>query len=154
MQDKTLLFLRKPSKQQVLLAMKKRDFGKGKWNGVGGKLAQGESIEDAVIRETFEEIGVIVQPTALKKHAELTFLYAAKPEWDCVTHTYVVTDWEGVPTESEEMRPQWFNEVALPYNNMWEDDQYWLPTVLAGGFVRTTFTFNTEGKLEQPGELE
>jgi hypothetical protein len=31
----TLLFLIKD--QKILLAMKKRGFGKGRWNGVGGK---------------------------------------------------------------------------------------------------------------------
>lgn len=35
----TLLFLKK--NRQLLLAMKKRGFGAGKWNGVGGKLEPG-----------------------------------------------------------------------------------------------------------------
>jgi 8-oxo-dGTP pyrophosphatase MutT (NUDIX family) len=48
MRDKTLLFLHKPDEQKILLAMKKRGFGEGKWNGVGGKREPGESIEGAV----------------------------------------------------------------------------------------------------------
>lgn len=43
---------------QVLLALKKRGFGEGKWNGVGGKVKDGETIEQTAIRETQEEIGV------------------------------------------------------------------------------------------------
>lgn len=31
-------------KDRVLLAMKKRGFGVGKWNGAGGKLKDGETI--------------------------------------------------------------------------------------------------------------
>ena len=39
---------------QILLAMKKRGFGVGKWNGVGGKVEKGEEIIDAAIREIKE----------------------------------------------------------------------------------------------------
>ena len=38
-------------KDKVLLAMKKRGFGAGKWNGVGGKVKDGETIKQAAIRE-------------------------------------------------------------------------------------------------------
>ncbi len=44
----TLLFVLRPG--QVLLGMKKRGFGKGRWNGFGGKVHKGESIEEAAIR--------------------------------------------------------------------------------------------------------
>lgn len=46
--------------ERVLLAMKKRGFGQGKWNGVGGKPNEGEKIEVAADREILEEIGVEV----------------------------------------------------------------------------------------------
>jgi 8-oxo-dGTP pyrophosphatase MutT (NUDIX family) len=36
--------------------MKKRGFGEGRWNGVGGKVEPGESIEAALIREAKEEV--------------------------------------------------------------------------------------------------
>lgn len=52
----TLLFLVKDD--EILLAMKKRGFGKDRYNGVGGKVDDGESIEAAAARETIEEIGV------------------------------------------------------------------------------------------------
>ncbi|HET8669978.1 MAG TPA: NUDIX domain-containing protein, partial [Candidatus Saccharimonadales bacterium] len=41
-----------------LLAMKKRGFGINKWNGVGGKVDEDETIEQAAIRECQEEITV------------------------------------------------------------------------------------------------
>lgn len=44
----TLLFVLTPGK--VLLGMKKRGFGKGRWNGFGGKVQPGETIEDGAIR--------------------------------------------------------------------------------------------------------
>ncbi len=45
----TLLFVLKEG--QILLGMKKRGFGKGRWNGFGGKVAVGEeTIEEGAIR--------------------------------------------------------------------------------------------------------
>ena len=52
----TLLFLLKEN--QILLGMKKRGFGAGKYNGIGGKLEPDETVEQAMVRETQEEIGV------------------------------------------------------------------------------------------------
>lgn len=44
----TLVLVVQPGK--VLLGMKKRGFGAGKWNGFGGKVQPGETIEDAARR--------------------------------------------------------------------------------------------------------
>ncbi len=44
---------------EVLLAMKKRGLGTGKWNGPGGKVKGKETPEEAAIRET-EEVGLNV----------------------------------------------------------------------------------------------
>lgn len=57
--ETTLLLLRKGN--EILLAMKKRDFGVGKYNGIGGKLEENETPEMAMLRETKEEINVILR---------------------------------------------------------------------------------------------
>lgn len=44
----TLVLVVQPGR--VLLGMKKRGFGAGKWNGFGGKVQPGETIEDAARR--------------------------------------------------------------------------------------------------------
>jgi 8-oxo-dGTP pyrophosphatase MutT (NUDIX family) len=67
---RTLLFL--ITEDKILLAMKKRGFGTGKWNGVGGKIESGESLEAALVRECQEEIGVT--PTSWRPVAELDFV--------------------------------------------------------------------------------
>ena len=54
----TLVFLREDGR--VLLGMKKRGFGAGKWNGFGGKVETGETITEAAVREVKEECGYIV----------------------------------------------------------------------------------------------
>ena len=130
MKQTTLSFLLKDD--QVLLAMKKRGFGAGKWNGVGGKLKTGEGFEDAAIREVWEEINVRVAPSDLAFAGTLEFEYRDNPDWHQRCHIFLIRNWQGEPTESEEMRPQWYPMDKLPFSEMWIDDPHWLPKVLAG----------------------
>ena len=60
--DYTLIFLRKTidNNKSILLGMKLRGFGIGKWNGFGGKIEAGETIEEGAIREVHEECGIKV----------------------------------------------------------------------------------------------
>ena len=50
---------------------KENDFHEGKWNGLGGKLEEGETPEECVIREIKEESGLIIH--APKLHGFITF---------------------------------------------------------------------------------
>lgn len=130
---------------RVLLAMKKRGFGEGKWNGPGGKVQEGESVEDACRRETLEETGVTVG--ALEHRGIVRFYFEGKPEWENECHVFVTSDVRGDAVETEEMRPEWFAIDAVPYDGMWEDDPHWLPGVLDGGTVDRTFTFDANGRM-------
>jgi 8-oxo-dGTP pyrophosphatase MutT (NUDIX family) len=142
MRDTTLVFLVKKDGTMITdicLAMKKRGFGAGRYNGVGGKVEKGESIEDAARRETKEEIEV--EALALVKRAELTFIFPHQEDWNQVVHVYLCESWNGEVTESEEMSPSWFSPRNIPYEVMWPDDIFWLPLVLEGKEVRAKFSF-------------
>ncbi len=41
----------------------------------------------------------------------------------------------------KEMKPEWFDEVCVPYESMWRDDIFWLPHVINNKFVKAYFAF-------------
>lgn len=137
----TLLLAIKDNK--ILLANKKRGFGTNKYNGVGGKLEPGESVVDGMLRETYEEVGIV--PTEYKLMGIIDFLEYYKGEHVIErTHIYICTKFDGEPQETDEMKPYWFDLNAIPYDNMFPDDRYWLPLVLKGKFIRGDFEFDED----------
>lgn len=140
----TLVFLLKGD--NILLAMKKRGFGIGRFNGVGGKVEPGESIEQAIIRETQEEIGVDI--LEFEKKADIVFdeYFKGNPEIVHV-HVFVATKWSGKPIESDEMAPKWFKTNNLPYDQMWQDDPFWVPEVINGKKVLAKFKLDESDKI-------
>ncbi|KAF9527397.1 NUDIX hydrolase domain-like protein [Crepidotus variabilis] len=90
---------------KVLLGYKKRGFGKGKYNGFGGKVEPGELPKDAALRELKEEAGI----SATLKHAGMLLFLSEDAEWAFEIEIYRADDYEGEITESDEMRPEWFN---------------------------------------------
>jgi 8-oxo-dGTP diphosphatase/2-hydroxy-dATP diphosphatase len=132
----------------VLLGMKKRGFGVGRWNGFGGKLEEGETIEEALIREMEEEASVT--PLAYEKVGILNFVFQSE-EKELEVHIFSVTAHEGEPVESEEMRPQWFPWDNVPFDSMWADDQYWFPYLREGRLFQGRFLFDKPATAEHPG---
>lgn len=142
----TLVFLRDRQNNQILLALKKRGFGAGNLNGVGGKLDEGERVERAAVRETYEEVGVTIQEEDLQKAGHILFHFLEHPDWDLDCHVFFIEKWNGEPTESEEMAPRWFSINEIPLKRMWVDDQYWLERALKGEYIDATFYFAGDGE--------
>jgi 8-oxo-dGTP diphosphatase/2-hydroxy-dATP diphosphatase len=129
---------------QVLLGMKKRGFGEGRWNGFGGKLIEGEEIETAAKREMEEEAGL--KALDIKERGVLNFKFKGDPEV-LEVHVFSASVFERKLAETEEMKPRWFNVKDIPYSEMWPDDKYWLPLLLSGKNFQGNFHFRDNDTL-------
>lgn len=125
---------------EILLIEKKRGHGAGKVNGPGGKIDEGETPLECAVRETEEELHISVKDA--QKAGELWFQMSDYPSILC--HVFIGSEYEGVPTETEEAVPLWVPLDAIPYNRMWEDDIHWLPLVLEGKGILGKFVFDGE----------
>jgi 8-oxo-dGTP diphosphatase/2-hydroxy-dATP diphosphatase len=128
----------------ILLGMKKRGFGEGRWNGFGGKVEEGETIIEAAIRETKEESGLEVEELVEKGIVHFHFLDTGKI---LEVHIFDVLKYGGEITETEEMSPKWFKVDEIPFKEMWADDIYWMPLFLNGEKFKGKFVFENNDKL-------
>ncbi len=133
--------------EAVLLIEKRRGLGEGWYNGPGGKLEAGETPRECAVREVDEEVGISVDPDDLERAAELTFRLDGDVHTRC--HVFCTHSYHGDPRATEEARPEWRAIDDVPYDQMWEDDRLWLPSVLEGETVVGTFEFEGGPPLDE-----
>lgn len=129
---------------QILLIDKKRGLGHGKVNGPGGRLEPGESPYEAAVRETREEVGLVV--ARLTEQALLQFVFTNGYTLEVTVFTTV--SYSGEMMETDEARPFWCKRSEIPYGRMWADDRIWLPKVLAEEYVHGRFVFDDDVLLQ------
>ena len=130
--------------KRILLGMKKRGFGEGRWNGFGGKVEEGETIEEGARREMLEEAGIQIKD--LEKMGILDFKFLDDGNL-LEVHIFKSSSYEGKPIETEEMLPQWFDFLDIPFSEMWPDDLYWLPLFLKDKKFKGNFVFENKDKI-------
>ncbi|BBB90523.1 MAG TPA: 8-oxo-dGTP diphosphatase [Methylomusa anaerophila] len=139
--------------KQILLGMKKRGFGRGKYNGFGGKLEAGESVRAAAVRELREECGLTALEEDLEYAGKLLFVFPANRDFDHDVDIFLVRRWRGEPRETEEMLTGWYSVKDIPYKEMWAGDIYWLPKILAGEKIRGRVVFADDNEGLQAVEI-
>jgi ADP-ribose pyrophosphatase YjhB (NUDIX family) len=124
---------------EILLGMKIKGFGAGKYNGFGGKFdsSKGDkTIEDTAVRELREESKLEADVRDLEYVALIDFDFPAKPILNQRVRVYLLKIWKGAPGRTKEMDPKWFSRDNIPYRHpiykMWDSDRLWLPSLLEG----------------------
>lgn len=141
-EEAVLCFIRHDG--NLLLIHKKTGLGKGKINAPGGRIEEGESSQEAAIRECQEEVGLT--PKSIRFAGQLNFYF--QDGYSLKGTVYTATDFEGTLTETDEANPFWCPEELIPYDQMWEDDRYWLPKLLKGESFEGYFLLKGEKLLD------
>ena len=126
----TLCYLEKDDSYLMLHRVsKKNDVNRDKWIGVGGKVKDGESPDDCLLREVFEETGLKL--TSYRYKGLITFvsdIYETE-----YMFLYEGISWTGEMSEDcDEGSLAWipFDEIMdLP---LWEGDRLFLPELISG----------------------
>lgn len=135
----TLCYVRKAGKTLMLFRNKKpKDFHEGKWNGLGGKLEMGETPEECVAREVWEESGLTIRDPIL--HGILTF-----PSFDEIDDWYVFVysacHFSGELIDSPEGELAWIANADLLNLNLWAGDRIFLPWLEGDQFFSGKFIY-------------
>ena len=135
----TLCYLKQNSKTLMIHRVKKdRDIHLGKWNGLGGKMEQGETPEECVIRELREESGLLISHPTMKGF--ITF-----PKFDGIhdwnVFVFTAEKYQGELKEGEEGYLQWIPDNELLNLNLWEGDRIFLPWLEQKAFFSARFVY-------------
>ena len=129
------------NKNKVLMInrnKRKNDMHLGKWNGLGGKFEPGETPEECVIREVYEESGLLIKNPELKGF--LTFP-AFDDEEDWYVFVFVAKEFSGKLKESNEGELEWIEWEKIFSLPLWEGDKYFLEWLNQERFFSAKFIY-------------
>lgn len=124
MKNTTLCYIEQNGAYLMIHRIKKEnDENKDKWIGIGGKLEEGESPHDCVMREIYEETGLTVKnPTYRGLVTFVSDRYGTE-----YMHLFSAFKFTGdLLTECDEGRLEWIKKDALYSLPMWEGDKIFL----------------------------
>ena len=123
----TLCYLERDGQYLMLLRNKKKnDVNEGKWIAPGGKAEAGESPEECVSREVYEETGLSVHK--LRMRGILTF---SSEGWeDEYIFVFTSDSFSGELIECDEGRLEWIDKKEIPSLNLWEGDRIFLKMLI------------------------
>lgn len=141
----TLCYLKRNGKTLMIHRVKKEnDMHHGKWNGLGGKIEQGETPEECAAREVFEEAGLKIQNPEFK--GLLIF-----PKFDGINDWYVfvfvIKKFSGKLIDSSEGILKWVSDRKLEQLVLWEGDRIFLKWLEKKRFFSGKFIYKN-GKLK------
>ncbi len=140
----TLCYVRDKKNHTTLMlhrVKKENDVHKDKWNGLGGKFELGESPEECVIREIYEESGLKI--TNPKMKGFITFpLFDGVDDW--YVFLFVADEFTGTLIDSAEGCLEWVPTDKLLELPLWEGDKIFIPWLEDDKFFSAKFVYEAK----------
>ena len=120
----TLCYIEKDGAYLMIHRVKKKnDMNQDKWLGVGGHFEPGETPEQCLLREAFEETGFTL--TQYRYRGIVHFQSDAYPHEDM--HLFTATEFSGtIKEECDEGELRWIEKSELLKLPIWEGDKIFL----------------------------
>lgn len=137
----------KKDNQTLLLhrTKKKNDVNQGKWIGVGGKFENGETPEECIKREVFEETGYVVNQ--LKLHGVVMFPELMHGE-DEMMYVFTSSSFSGEMHECEEGNLCWIDNDKISTLPMWEGDYHLYEWIKDDSFHSAKIVYKNDRLIE------
>lgn len=138
----THCYIEKEGKMLMLHRTKKKnDVMEGMWVGLGGKMESGESPEECIIREVYEESGLKVKSLALRGF--ITFPdFMGSGDW--YMFVFICDDFEGELIDSDEGELAWIDKEHLNELPMFEGDRLFMKWMLEHPFFTAKLCYEGE----------
>ncbi len=141
----TLCYIERDGQYLMLHRTKKeQDVNKGKWIGIGGHFEAGESPEECLIREVWEETGYTL--TSYRFCGLVTFVYGE----DVTEYMSLFTAdaFTGDPIACNEGDLAWVPKSEVQNLNIWEGDKIFLKLLTQDGpFFSLKLVYDTQDRL-------
>ena len=138
----TLCYIEKDGKYLMLhRTKKKKDINKDKWLGVGGKIEEGESPEECIVREAKEETGL-----TLKEYQLRGIVTYVSNKWETeYMYVFTATEFEGNLIECDEGDLKWIEKEKVNTLPTWEGDHIFVGKLQKdNGFFSVKFEYDGE----------
>jgi 8-oxo-dGTP diphosphatase len=116
---------------------KANDIHEGKWNGLGGKFEPGETPEECVLREVFEESGLSIRSPKLCG----LLMFPAFKGHDWYVFVFTANEFTGDLIDSPEGKLEWIPDEQILDLNLWESDHIFMPWIREGKFFSAKFEY-------------
>lgn len=121
----TMCYIRKDNAYLMLYRNKReKDINKGKWIGVGGHLIEGETPEECIKREVFEETGL-----TLLNYQLCGKLIFEIDDINEICYLYISDSFDGKLKDCDEGELHWIPMNQIKELNLWEGDYHFLEKI-------------------------
>lgn len=146
----TMCYLKRNHQTLLLHRIKKEnDINEGKWIGVGGKMESGESVEECMRREIFEETGYKAHTLSLHGFVVFRGLYYGQDEGMFV---YDCEDFSGDMIECNEGILAWIDDDKINELKMWEGDYHFFDWLKDNHFHSAKIVYQNDNVIEYKEE--